>query len=216
MQQRSGEGIVGRLKRCFVPISCCCWSSTFFTTQFQLTSCAKAPVSGVIYIGATVIFTQLHILETLLLLTSVLAKYASSQIGTPTCIYFVRTPDTRNDRLVNGAAIGVEHRYRSYRHLQAIRTTFYEQLPFFCRVSHHTILRQCLRRAYLIHCNRIFSRLSEYHLPLRTVSWNIATDTANDAYLHILALTYLSHYLTYIHVPFSLAHNFLYTYSENN
>lgn len=43
------------------------------------------------------------------ILRSVLVKYASSQIGTPTCIYFARTPDTRNDRLVNGAAIGVEH-----------------------------------------------------------------------------------------------------------
>lgn len=174
-------------------MSCCCWFSTFFTTQSQLTSCAKTPVSWVIYIGATVIFTQLHILETLLLLTSVLVKYASSQIGTPTCIYFARTPDTRNDRLVNGAAIGVEHWYRSYRHLQAIRTTFYEQLPFFCRVSHHTILRQCFGELTL-------STAIEYSLVYRCIICRFAPYHRISPQIPPMTHTYLFSLFHLLHV----------------
>lgn len=185
-------------------MSCCCWSSTFFTTQSQLTSCAKTPVSWAISIGATVIFTQLHILETLLLLTSVLVKYASSQIGTPTCIYFARTPDTRNDRLVNGAAIGVEHWYRSYRHLQAVRTTFYEQLPFFCRVS---AVAPSFGNAFgeltlstAIEYSLVYRSIICRYASHRTIEY-ITTDIANNARL-LLSYILLSRsfiYRTYIY-----------------
>lgn len=82
--------------------------STFFSILCQPASRTNTPVSRVAYAGATVIFAHLHIFETLLLLASVLAQYASSQIGTPTftylhllaptCTYLHRlpTPDTRH------------------------------------------------------------------------------------------------------------------------